>query len=99
MMCSSFVANRQSAWLLYTQAKTWSVRPSDLLNIDDWYTSYCLDQAIAYWGTFVETELDRIEGDKPKVVEQKRKAKLHELLGTEGETPSGQFADPALMFS
>jgi hypothetical protein len=98
-MLSSFVTNRQTAWLLYNEAQSWNTQPSKLLGVSEWYTAFCLDQAINYWGTFVSSELDKIEAKTAKATEAKRQARLQVLLSPEGEMPKGQFADPALMFA
>lgn len=100
---SSFVSNRQTSWLLYNDALTWGVRPSKLLNIKDPYTQYCFDQAINYWGKYVEGQLDRIEGDDSAEIERKRTSRLSQLLYPDAEEApparTGQFADPALLFA
>lgn len=91
--------NKQTAWLLYNEARAWRTSPSKLLAIDDWYTGYCFDQAINYWGSYVESELDKVEGKDSKATHQARQTRLQGLLA-EGDTPSsGQFADPALLFN
>lgn len=99
-MWSSFVGNRLTAWLLYNDAQSWRVRPSQLLDIDDSYVAYCLDQAINYWGKTIENDLDKVEGKNDKDTENKRKAVLNGYLypSPSGEASKGRFADPALMF-
>lgn len=84
-------------WGLHSTAKTWASRPSELLTIDDPYTAYCVDQAVAAWGNFVESELAKIEGNTSTDVERKQLARLNELLGK--EQVKGRFRDPAEAFS
>lgn len=99
-MSNSFVANRQTAWLLYNEAKTWNTQPSSILRIEEWYIAYCLDQAVNYWGTYVTNELEKIEAKTAKAAEARRHARLQSLLAEDGADPAqGQFADPALMFA
>ncbi len=45
---------------LHRTAKTYGIRPSKLLNISDEWAAYCLDNAIALFGNFVEgKQLDK----------------------------------------
>jgi hypothetical protein len=100
-MWSSFVANRQTAWLLYTEAKTWGTTPASLLNIEDPYIAFCLNQAVGYWGMTIESALDEVDGKNSKEIAIKRKAVLRKWLYPDSadKPQPGQFADPALMFS
>jgi hypothetical protein len=98
-MSSSFVANRLTAWLLYNEASSWSVRPSTLLDLQDPYTAFCFDQAINYWGKTIEGELEKVEGKNAKDTELRRKSILEKYLYPDGDGSSKhQFSDPALMF-
>jgi hypothetical protein len=65
---------------MYQEAKTWSCRPSHLLAIEDVYTAYCVDQAVATFGSSITAELDKIDDKDPKKVERKREARLYQLL-------------------
>lgn len=67
-------------WLTFQDAKTWSVRPSILLNLQNDYVAYCFDQAVSVWGNHVIHELDKIEGKTEKEVTRKRQNKLLQLL-------------------
>lgn len=72
------------------------------MGIDDDYLAYCLDQAVAYWGQFVEHELELV-GDRPSKKERSameaRKRRLRQLIQTDGPEPEkGTFADPAAFF-
>ena len=84
-------------WELHTTAKTWSTRPSSLLEIKDPYTAYCVDEAVAAWGNFIENELASVEGKTSEEVERKQIARLDQLLGR--QQAKGRFRDPADMFN
>lgn len=81
-------------------AKTWNCRPSDLLNIQDDYVAYCLDQAVGYFGRTLENELEKAGSDAKNNAdaEWKRRAVLDRYLGDNDKPQRGQFADPAAMF-
>ena len=89
--------NLPAMWVMYNQATTWGVRPSSLAGIEDSYRAYCFDEVVHAWGTFVENEIQSIEGDNPKRVAADRERRLNVLLGL-GEK-KGQFADPASLFA
>lgn len=79
------------------------VRPSSLLGLaGKSYEAYCLDEAVAFFGQYVEAELEKV-GHKPAKGEGRtiaaRKARLEKLLktNTEDKGKTG-FADPALLF-
>lgn len=80
---------------MYVQAKTWGVRPSDLLGIEDRYEAFCLDSAVAEFGAHVEEELDKVKGKNEKARRGAREAKLRTLLSDKSETK--KFADPVTM--
>lgn len=67
-------------WSLYNHAKTWGVRPSELLDLHDPYVAYCLDEAVATFGNGVVQELDSVEGKTSRDISRKRKAILGKLL-------------------
>lgn len=74
------MSNRVKCWNLYQHAKTWVVRPSELLSISNDYVAYCLDEAVFTFGTWVESELDSIEGEKAQDVNRKRRDRLYSIL-------------------
>ena len=76
----SFVKNLANTWKIYQQAKTWGCRPSDLLNIENDYYAYCFDEAVATWGSYVTSELEKVEGKNDKEVSNKRHRRLLQLL-------------------
>lgn len=82
-------------------AKTWGVRPSELLAIDDEYVAYCLDQAVGYFGRTLEAELEKAGSDakNEQEAEWKRKRILSDFLGEDKKPQRGQFADPAAFFN
>lgn len=81
-------------------AKTWGVRPSELLAIDDSYVAYCLDQAVGYFGRTLEAELEKAGSDAKNEdeAEWKRRKVLESFLGEEDKPQRGLYADPAAMF-
>lgn len=99
-MWKPFVANRQTAWLIYSEAKLWGTRPSVLLDIQDTYVAYCFDQAIGYWGVAIESAMDEVEGKNAKDTAAKRQAVLKRFLYPDDSSArQGRFADPAIMFA
>lgn len=87
-------------WLLFVDSKTWSCRPSDLLNIEDDYVAYCLDQAVGHFGRALENELEKA-GSGAKTDDEaqwKRKLVLDRFIGEDKKPQRGTFADPAAMF-
>lgn len=100
-MLPSFVKRPEQAWLLWNQAKAYSVLPSDLLGIDRGsYTAYCLNEALYVFGMTLENKLDSA-GQKPGKEDRKIKAArdqvMKNMFDPEKKKGSG-FADPALMF-
>lgn len=81
-------------------AKTWGVRPSELLAIDDEYVAYCLDQAVGYFGRTLDAELEKAGSDAKNEdeAEYKRKRVLDAFLGEDKKPQRGMFADPAALF-
>ncbi len=82
--------NKKLLWLTYLEAKTWNNRPSSLIAIEDEYTAYCFDQAVAVFGNVVSNELESVEGKTKKSVTQKRNRILDKYLGIKPK-----FMDPA----
>lgn len=71
--------------MLYNHAKKWSTRPSNLLDIDNSYVAFCLDQAVAYFGDTVSAALEQVEGKTAKDIEGKRYSLLLKYLGAPDE--------------
>lgn len=90
--------------MLWLKAKAVGVTPSSLLGIPQGtYVSYCLDEAVIYFGMVLESMLEEA-GHKPSKEENKTRAARDRLLarvladeGDENLAKSG-YADPALMF-
>lgn len=83
---------------MYNNARTWSCRPSDLLDLsDDPYRAYCLDEAVSYFGGLVEGELNECEGTGDDLLRQRQRV-LDSYFKPENEMPTkGMYADPAMM--
>lgn len=79
-------------WRIYSTAKAWDVTPSKLLNIEDDYAAFCLDEGLAEMGGFIQSELKKIKGKKQKVVDARRAAMLEAIITG---NPAKRFADPA----
>ena len=89
-MGKSFVT-RNTLWALYNRAKLFSCRPSQLLDIQNSYHAYCWDEAVAFWGDYINHELDSIDGKDAKKVEAKRYSKLLQLLDAPKEVRFKSF--------
>lgn len=66
------------------------------MGLTESYEAYCFDEAVSSWGSFVEEELQKVDGDNVRQVERDRQRRLETLLEL-SETP-GRFADPAALF-
>lgn len=85
-------------------------RPSSLLQLDDPYVAYCVDEVCFVWGTHVEYELELASRD-PKDLTRKeykqatarRTRTFTQLMDGEAEAKPvprrSQFKDPATLFS
>jgi hypothetical protein len=83
-------------WHLYNRAEESHRLPSELLGLNwSWYETYCFDEAVMFFGTWIYNKLRAVEGKSDKQTERKREALLKRLLG-EGpdKKATGQFADP-----
>ena len=81
----------------------WRTSPSKILGEERGsYRAWCIDQAVQYFGTYVEGELDKIghkKSSKERRVEADRKRKLEQLLEPPSDKPKkGQYMDPAFFF-
>ncbi len=96
-------------------ADQYETRPSQLLGIADPYTAFCLDEAIYMWGSYVDSELDKV-GDRD--MDRKARAKMEKLRAarqqryeqlmtepthTNGHAlvvgPTTRFRDPMALFN
>lgn len=96
-----FVRNKANSWHLFLQAKQWGCRPSELLGLPrENYEAYCLDEAIGFFGGWVEAQLAKIEppkgykGDYKRWVEGRQMLFMRKLFAAEVSSP--QFVDPAV---
>lgn len=87
--------------MLWQKSKAVGQQPSRLLNIEDDYAAYCLDEAVIYFGLTLEGLLDQA-GHKPSKEERRgkaaREAVLNKVFSKTNDKGSG-FADPAAMFT
>lgn len=65
------------------------------------YEAYCLDEAVWYFGTIVESELEKATQPRKKAkgqaaAEAARKRVIAQYFGPEGGS-QGQFMDPAIL--
>ena len=67
-------------WSMYQNAQLWSCRPSNLAGIDDPYLAFCFDEAVATWGGYIKSELEKIEGKKEKDVQKRRHRRFLQLI-------------------
>lgn len=79
-------------WNLFQDSKLWNQRPSTMVAIEDEYASFCFDQVVSAWGTYVTNQLDQIEGKNDKEINRKRHRKLSQLLGLPMEYQSLRVA-------
>lgn len=84
-----------NTWNLFQEAKGWGCTPSDLLQIEEPYTAYCLNQAVSHFGAYVTGELEKIEGKDSKAVARKRQQKLEQLLRAPGQRKYKSFRQAA----
>ncbi len=83
---------------MYNHAKLWAVRPSELLDLDDPYAAYCLDEAVAYLGNTVQSELNGVEASSRADGDRQTQLILDSYFKPKTDKPrSGMFADPALL--
>jgi len=53
-----FLRNRQKVWWLDKAAKRYGRRPSELVGIQDKVVAFWFDDAVAYFGEYVEARLE-----------------------------------------
>lgn len=78
-------------WNVYSLAKSMTVRPSQLLAIDDAYVAYCIDDAVMTFGEFIASKLNEVKGKNAKQIEGQRLLLLRRLLSSEAKQ---QFRAP-----
>lgn len=90
-------------WQLDRLATRYNCRPSDLLELDDSYKAYCLDQAVLVFVAGVEKKIEDEPTPKGKRGDERRKANQQTLLNRllripEEEKKAASFKDPGSMF-
>ena len=86
--------------------KVYRVRPSQLVGVESGsYVAYCFDQAVSYFGNWVEAELDKVQVGKASKSDKEtqalvkaRQKRLEAILGPPEQQAKQQFADPAEFF-
>ena len=90
-------------WILYGEARRWKVPPSELLGLEPGsYDAFCLNQAVNYLGSHIESELDKVgqkKDSKQRSNEAARQRRLEALLTPKGKERKGQYMDPAVIFN
>lgn len=82
-------------WLL---ARTWSTRPSEMMNISDPLTAFYFDRAVTTFGKEVEAAMDEAaEGAKSgKDARRRRQLALTKFMrNSDGTHAAGTFKDPS----
>lgn len=79
-------------WQMFNLAKTWTCRPSDLVNVQSDWTAFCFDRAVATFGNALQAELDSVEGKNNKVIASKREQVLRKWIPEARSTR--KFKDP-----
>jgi hypothetical protein len=66
------------------------------------FEAFCLDQAVWYLGTRIQSELDKVgrKRDRKEVANaEARKRLMKKLMGEDEKSGGSGFADPAALFS
>lgn len=85
--------NKVQCWRLYQQANKFGSRPSAILGVEHPILSYFIDDAVEYFGGWVEGKLN--ERDKKT---GKPKHKLEKLLGAKKHAEKLRMSEVAVMF-
>ena len=75
---------------MFRMAKEYNTRPSDLLGLENEYVAFCVDQVVFRWGSFVQGELDSVEGKDQNQIQGRRELVARRLLegGSRFVTPT-----------
>jgi len=89
------------AWTLYLQAKEWGRAPSQALGITNTYEAFCLDEAIWWFGNYVEKAVAKAAESTGKKDTDKKRAmraerEFQKLLGLEPERSQFATAQPTI---
>lgn len=84
----------------------WNRPPSVHLRLESEYAGYCLDQAVGFFGSTVEYELEKAEekvrsrkGKTRESAIKQARLRVFTNFGIREGTAAGRFADPALMMT
>jgi hypothetical protein len=91
-------------------AQTYGCRPSELLGVEDPYSSWCLDEVTFTWGSTVDSSVERARSsvDDPAHGNDAATAELNRILSqprekeqdeVEAPAPRGVFRDPVADFA
>jgi hypothetical protein len=80
-------------WDLYNLAKTWSCRPSQLLDIENSWDAFRIDDAVAVFGGAIELQLSNIDGKNMREIQKKQELALRRILAGRD---SQKYRDPAV---
>ena len=90
---------------MWQMSSRYHVRPSALVDIEDAYTAWCLDEAVFAYGMGVEAAMKQAESAAPTAETRNgaRYAKLRQLLTYDRNAPvtvvpAARYADPANLF-
>lgn len=62
-----------------------------VLDIQDPYAAYCLDEACMAFGSYIQSELDQVTGKNDKEIQGRRTLKMKALLD---DNPEARYATP-----
>lgn len=85
-------------WLLDKMARRYTTRPSELLDLDDSYVAYCLDEAVLTFCAGVEGKLEEVKTPKGRRGPERRAKNQQALLNKLLKMPEDnkpKFRDPA----
>lgn len=86
--------------MLWLQAQSLRTQPSKILGLTEGsYEAYCLDQAVWYFGSQVQHDLEQAGQKRAKGQSKTEAARKNMLDKYLGKKPAGSgFADPAAFF-
>lgn len=73
-------------------AKTYRVRPSDLLGLENTWDAFCFDSAVAVFCNKIESEMDSVKGKTDNAKKKQRDAVLRRFIPELAK--ARKFADP-----
>ena len=87
-------------WVLWRESQALRESPSTLLGLTRGsYEAYCLDQAVWYFGSYIDAEVEKAGHKKQKGEAQLMAARKRVLSKyVDGPDAKGQFMDPSVLF-